>query len=149
MYSVSSKSTFDLPDLYLILDRVGITLAFTIPRVPGFSFNQDLPLGPASGSFNSSIPVIFSRAPANFSFPAYVDLQVDTTSNYLPLKFNELGAQVFDLDTYSQVGTGALYSHTVPGRTFTKITVPLNFTYIATNDSDTTCKLLFSIFAVV
>jgi hypothetical protein len=25
----------------------------------------------------------------------------------------------------------------------------LNFTYIATNDSDTTCKLLFSIFAVV
>lgn len=117
---------------------IGILLAFMIPRVPGFAFNQNTPLIPATGSFNASIPAEFSRAPANFSFPAYASVQVDTNSNFLPLKFNQLNAQVFDLDTGIHVGNGGLRSYTVPAKAFTNIAIPLNFTYIATNDTDTT-----------
>ncbi|PSS34087.1 hypothetical protein PHLCEN_2v1881 [Hermanssonia centrifuga] len=117
---------------------VGIVLAFTVPRVPGFQINQDNPLTNATGAFNKSIPVEFPRAPTNFSFPALADLQIDTSSNFLPLKFNSLHADVFDLQTSRQVGSGDLGSMTFPAKQFTQISIPLNFSYIATNDSDTT-----------
>jgi len=117
---------------------IGIMLAFMIPRVPSFAFNEDTPLVAATGEFNSSIPTEFSRAPANFSFPAYADLEIDTSSNYLPLKFSHLNAQVLDLDSNVHVGTGDLYSYSVPAKVITKLEIPLNFTYIATNDSDPT-----------
>lgn len=122
--------------------RIGIILAITLPRVPGFAFNQVTPLASAKGDWNSSIPTQFLHAPANFSFPAYADLQVDTNSNFLPLKFSQLNAQIYDLDTDNQVGTGDLYSYTVPAKTYTNIQIPLNFSYVATNDSDTTCTFL-------
>ncbi|THH09832.1 hypothetical protein EW145_g1739 [Phellinidium pouzarii] len=119
--------------LFIICAIVAIVLAFTIPRVPSFSFNSSSPLQ------NGTAPpeTIFSRSPANFSFAAKLDLEVSTTSNFLPLRFNHINAKVFDLGTNFQVGTGDL-STTVPARTFTEIFLPLNFTYIATNDTDIT-----------
>jgi len=116
----------------------GVVLAFTIPRVPGFSFNDGTPLTTASGSFNSSIPAQFSRAPANFTFPAYAALQVDTNSNFLPLSFSHISAQIYDLDTNMQVASGNMGHHTLPAKTFVKLDLPLNFTYVATNDTDQT-----------
>jgi hypothetical protein len=116
----------------------GIVLAFTIPRVPGFSFNDQTPLTAATGSFANSIPATFSRAPANFSFPAIASLQVDTSSNYLPLTFNHLRGTVFDLDSNRQVATGDLAHKTIPAKAFPVIQLPLNFTYVATNSSDPT-----------
>ena len=118
----------------------GILLAFLIPRVPKFQFNQDTPLSAATGDFNRSIPTRFLVAPANFSFPAYAELQVDTGSNFIPLKFTHLNALIFDLQTSNQVGTGDLYGVTVPAKKFTKIQVPMNFSYVADNNSDITCK---------
>jgi hypothetical protein len=117
---------------------VGLILGFCIPRVPGFAFNQTTPLKRATGAFNASIPTIFSRAPANFTFPAYADLQVDGNSNYLPIHFNHLSASVTDLQSGIQVASGNLYSYSVPAKEYTPIQLPLNFTYIATNDTDTT-----------
>jgi len=124
--------------LFGICIVVGVIVGVCLPRVPGFAFNQLTPLQGATGAFNASIPTIFSHAPANFTFPAYADLQVDTNSNYLPLHFNHLSAQVSDLQTGIQVASGDLYSYTVPAKKFTPIQLPLNFTYIATNDSDAT-----------
>lgn len=121
--------------------RAGVILGICIPRVPGFAFNQNTPLTGATGAFNASIPTIFSRAPANFTFPAYADLQVDGNSNYLPIHFNHLSAVVTDLQTGIQVASGDLYSYSVPAKEYTPIQLPLNFTYIATNDTDTTCEL--------
>lgn len=120
---------------------VGIALAFTIPRVPEFAFSETAPLK------NGTAPpeTIFSRSPANFSFAANVDLQIDTTSNFLPLKFNRLDAQVFDLETELLVATGNLTNKKLPAKQLADILLPLNFTYVATNDSDPTCTYIEAI----
>ena len=115
-------------------------LAFTIPRVPSFSTNGQNPLVSATGWFNQSIPAEFSRSPANFSFAANMPLQVDTGSNFLPLTFKHLDAQVYDLDSFNLVGHGHVNRTTLPANHFSDITMPLNFTYVATNDSDQTCQ---------
>ncbi|KAI0246425.1 hypothetical protein BJV78DRAFT_1286451 [Lactifluus subvellereus] len=117
---------------------IGLILAFVIPRVPGFAVNGSTPLVSATGWFNDSIPAEFSRFPANFSFPADISLQVDTNSNFLPLVFKHLDAQVYDLDSFRLVGTGHMNRTKLPAKTFTNIQMPLNFSYVATNDSDLT-----------
>jgi len=116
---------------------VGIILAFTVPRVPGFSLNAT-PLIPATGSFAQAVPVEFSRFPANFSFPAFASLEIDTSSNFLPLVFNHLRGYVFDLDSNRQIARGDLGHSTFPAKTFPVIQLPLNFSYVATNDTDPT-----------
>jgi hypothetical protein len=131
------------PSPLFLPHSIAITLAFVIPRVPGFSINGSSPLTSASGWFNDSIPAEFSRFPANFSFAGAISLQVDTTSNFLPLVFNHLDAQVYDLDSFRLIGTGHLNHTKLPAKAFTDISLPLNFTYLATNDSDLTCEPTF------
>ena len=128
--------------LYLFLKTLssaGILLGIMIPRVPSFSLNSSTPLVQATGSWNSSVPTYFNRAPANFSFPAFAALQADTGSNYLPLTFNHLRAHIFDLQTNRLVANGDLGHKTVPAKSFPHLLLPLNFTYVATNDTDQTC----------
>ena len=124
----------------LSLSSVGVLLAFTLPRVPGLQFNNDKPLQAASGAFGESIPTSFSRAPANFTFPAYASLQIDTNANFLPLAFKSISAQVYDTDTNMEIATGNIAHQTFPAKTFANFNMPLNFTYVATNDSDPTCE---------
>lgn len=123
---------------------IGIVLAFTIPRMPNISFPSGNPLEKATAPFNTSVPTIFSRSPANFSFPAAVSIEFDTTSNYLPLQISKMEATVYDLTTGMQVGTGSHGSQTLAAKSFPIIEVPINFTYIAINDSDITCMCLHS-----
>jgi hypothetical protein len=127
----------------------GLLLVFLLPRVPSFGISQDAPLAPATGDWNSSIPTQFSSTPANFSFPAFAQLQLNTGSNFIPLKFTYIGAIVFDLDTSVKVGTGDLYDVTFPAKKFSNLEMPLNFSYVADNRSDITwanwyngCKIL-------
>ncbi|KAI9509980.1 hypothetical protein F5148DRAFT_1274975 [Russula earlei] len=124
--------------IFALCAAIAIVLAFVIPRVPSFAINGSTPLVPATGWFNTSIPAQFSRFPANFSFPALISLQVDTSGNFLPLVFKHLDAQVYDLDSFRLVGTGHLNHTKLPAKQFTDIQMPLNFTYLATNDSDLT-----------
>lgn len=119
--------------------RVALVVGITLPRVPAFSFNEATPIAPATGSWNESIPTYINVAPANFSFPAYASLQLDTTKNYLPLKFKYLRATIYDLNTLRQIATGDLGRKTFPAKTFPEIMLPLNFTYLASNSSDQTC----------
>lgn len=120
------------------IDSIAIVLAITIPRVPGMSFYSPSPLVAATGDFNSSIPTEFSRSPANFSFPAFADIQVDTTSNIIPLTFNHIDAQVWYPTSNFQIGTGYFGKVTLPAHSFPIIQIPLNFSYIAPNDTDPT-----------
>ena len=128
---------------------IGITLAFVIPRVPDFAINGTNPLTTATGWYNQSIPAEFSRAPANFSFPANIQLQVDTNSNFLPLVFKRLDAQVYDLNSFRLVGLGHMNRTKLSAKKFTNIQMPLNFSYVATNDSDLTCQPAFFLFSLV
>lgn len=117
-----------------------VVLVFTIPRAPNVAINGDHPLTAATGSWNSSIPTLFSVAPANFSFPAFASLQLDTGATFLPLTFTHMRAQVIDSETNALVATGDLGHATVPAKRFYNILLPLNFTYSATNSSDETWK---------
>jgi hypothetical protein len=117
---------------------IGIVLAFVIPRVPDFAIYGSNPLTSATGWFNQSISAQFSRSPANFTFPANLQLQVDTNSNFLPLVFKHLDAQIYDLSSFRLVGTGHMNRTKLPAKQFTNIQMPLNFSYLATNDSDLT-----------
>ena len=120
-------------------NSVGIALGICLPRVPAFSFNSVSPL------LNGTAPpeTIFSRSPANFSFAAKLDLKVNTDSNILPLKLKHINAEIFDSNTNERVATGTM-SATIPGKSIQEIQLPLNFTYLASNDSDTTCKAALS-----
>ena len=147
VYSVSQPSQLSdyllLITAWLSFSSAGILLAFLFPRVPQFSINQDTPLSAATGDWNNSIPIKFLTFPANFSFPAFAELEVDTGSNFIPLKFTHLNAQIFDLQTSAQVGNGDMYGVTFPPKVFTKLQVPMNFSYTADNSSDITCKSCF------
>lgn len=127
--------------LFAVCVVVIVAAAIMVPRVPGFAFNSDTPLVNATGSWASEVPTFFMRVPANFSFPAFADLQVDTHSNYLPLRLSSLKAQVFDEDSGSLIAHGEMSSQTVPAKAFAHIQLPLNFTYAAVNTSDQTCEL--------
>ena len=108
--------------------------------MPKFSISEDEPLSAATGDFNNSIPTKFLTYPANFTFPAYAELEVDTGSNFIPLKFTHLNALIYDLETAVEVGHGDMYGVTFPAKKFTKLQVPMNFSYVADNSSDVTCK---------
>jgi len=123
---------------------IGVTLALVIPRVPDFAIRGSTPLTSATGWFNQSITAQFSRAPANFTFPANIQLQVDTNSNFLPLVFKHLDAQVYDLDSFHVLAIGHLNRTKLPAKQFINIQMPLNFSYVATNDSDLTCQSTIS-----
>ncbi|KAJ8480806.1 hypothetical protein ONZ45_g15524 [Pleurotus djamor] len=119
---------------------IAVVLAFTIPRVPGFAFDGNSPLGNATGDWAEAVPTTFNRLPANFSFPAFANLQVNTQDNFLPVRFTHLRASVYDLETTVLVGTGDLGSRTLPAKAYPEIQLPLNFTYVTTNDTDQTWK---------
>lgn len=118
--------------------RIAIILAITIPRVPAIQFSSSGPLSAATGSFNESIPAEFSRFPANFSFAANADVQVDTTSNIIPLTFKSIAAQLWYPTTNMLIAEGSLGKQTLPAKAFPIIHIPLNFSYIAPNDTDST-----------
>ncbi|KAF5367307.1 hypothetical protein D9757_010095 [Collybiopsis confluens] len=124
--------------LFLLCCCIGIVLAFTVPRVPSFAFNTSTPLANATGAWKDAVPTTFNRSPANFSFPGFADLQVNTESNFLPLKFKYLRATIYDLDTGVKIGAGDLGGRTFPAKALTSFQLPLNFTYSAVNTSDTT-----------
>ncbi|TFY51110.1 hypothetical protein EVJ58_g10733 [Rhodofomes roseus] len=117
---------------------VGIILAFTIPRVPDVFFTSANPLKNATAPFSESVPTIFSRSPANFSFPADISLEFNTGSNFLPVHITKMEATVSDLTTGRQVATGSMGSTSLPAKAYPIIAMPLNFTYVANNDSDIT-----------
>ena len=88
---------------------------------------------------------MFSRSPANFSFPADLHLQVDTGGSFVPIRFSKLHADLFDLQTSRQVAEGDLDGTVLPGKSFKEIFIPMNFTYVASNTSDQTCELSFTV----
>jgi hypothetical protein len=127
--------------IFFLIIIAGVTLAFTIPRVPGFALSVDHPLVNATGNFASLVPTLFVRAPnANFSFPAAANLQLDTHSSYLALKMTNLQAEVFDSGTGRLIATGNITTQRLPAKEFVPLVLPLEFSYLALNDSDQTCE---------
>jgi len=115
---------------------VGIILVFTIPRVPTFIFNTQTPLG---NSTLADIPgPAFGSFPANFTFYASLDVEIDTNSNFIPLHFNSWRSEIYELNTGEKIATGEWGSYTLPAKKFTRIFLPVTFSYTAANTSDRT-----------
>ncbi|KAF7299490.1 hypothetical protein MIND_00899100 [Mycena indigotica] len=123
---------------FIVIAIIAVLIGVCLPRVPSFALSNNNPLVSASGQFASDVPTAFSRVPANFSFPAFANLQVDTNSNNLPLRFQHLRAKLYDLDSGFLIATGDLGHRTLKANEFVNVQLPLNFSYVATNDSDTT-----------
>ena len=138
VYCFSYRSFAD-PTCLDNLFRIALVLGFTFPRVPSFTLVTANPLVNATGPFAKAVPIIFSRSPTNFSFPAFASLEFDTTNSFLPVRFTHISASVFDLDTNQQVGSGSYAHATLPAQSFPAILLPVNFTYFTSNTSDQTC----------
>ncbi|KAF8607018.1 hypothetical protein BDV93DRAFT_468734 [Ceratobasidium sp. AG-I] len=121
--------------IFFMVVVIGVLLAIFIPRVPGFGFLGEAPLSAAADGGNPQ----FLRSPANFSFDALIDLQVNTNSQVvLPLHFNNIHATVYDVTTSRLVATGDLGDYSVPAKSYAEIKVPVTFSYQAANSSDPT-----------
>jgi hypothetical protein len=107
--------------------------------VPSYEFDSTQPIQAVPGSTNTSDTILFSRIPANFTFPALVSLQADTSSTFIPVHLTELYAKVYDLDTNKMVANGS-WTGTLKAKTQTPIKIPVTFAYAAINASDTTCE---------
>lgn len=115
---------------------VGLILVFTIPRVPSFLFNTQAPLG---NSTLENVPnPAFGTFPANFTFYASLDVEVNTNSNFLPLHFNSWRSEVYELNTGEKIATGDWGSYTLPAKKYTRIFLPITFSYAAANTTDKT-----------
>jgi hypothetical protein len=115
---------------------VGLILAFTIPRVPSFLFNAQAPLG---NSTLGNVPdPAFGSFPANFTFYASLDVEVDTNANFIPLHFNSWRSEIYELNTNEKIATGEWGSYTLPAKKYTRVFLPVTFSYAAANVSDKT-----------
>jgi len=127
--------------LFVICIIVGIALAITYPRTPAYSFNVD---SPVTNDTESSAPSTFSRSPANFSFPALVNVQVDTSSAVISTHISGIDAQLFCLDTNVPVGGGHFDGMTIAAHKFQPVSIPVTFNYSTVNDTDTTWLQFYS-----
>ncbi|KAL7414432.1 hypothetical protein BDY24DRAFT_385184 [Mrakia frigida] len=116
---------------------VGLTVYFVIPRIPSYEFDTTQPIQAIEGATNTSDTILFSRTPANFSFPALVSLAADSESTYIPVHLTSISAIVSDLGTGRQVANGT-WSGTFKAKTITNFNIPVTFSYAAINSSDTT-----------
>ena len=131
-------SSLELLTNLLVDNSLAVALAICIPRVPGFSFNAQTPL---SNATSSTLPFAFSRTPANFTFPALLNIQIDTHSNVIPMHISKLHTDIYDINTDVKVGEGDLEGGmTIGAKKFQPVSVPVVFSYIAPNASDTTCE---------
>ncbi|KDQ06969.1 hypothetical protein BOTBODRAFT_140559 [Botryobasidium botryosum FD-172 SS1] len=118
---------------------IAVLLIVTIPRVPNFNISADQPFV----SNSSEVPV-FNRVPANFSFDAKINIQIDTHGNILPVHFNHLNASVYMLGTTQMVAGGDLGPYTAQPKQYIPVQLPITFSYLGVNTSDPTWTAFYN-----
>ena len=126
----------------ILIYSVGIVLAFTIPRVPGFAFNTQTPLG--NSTLENAPAPVFGTFPANFTFYSSIDVEINTNSNFLPLHFNSWRSEIYELNTGKKIATGDWGSYTLPAKKYTRIILPVTFNYTAANTTDLTWANIYN-----
>ncbi|KAH9030373.1 hypothetical protein EDB85DRAFT_2074321 [Lactarius pseudohatsudake] len=123
--------------LFGLSAAIGIVLAFTIPRVPCFNINgRPLLCPPLAGSTSPFRWNSAASPPTSFRVPCHSRSTPARTSYHFV--FKHLDAQLYDLEFVPSRRDGSLEPHQVPSKEILKHTDTLNFTYVATNDSDQT-----------
>ncbi|KIM24651.1 hypothetical protein M408DRAFT_75509 [Serendipita vermifera MAFF 305830] len=128
--------------LFIFICILGLVLVFTLPRTPGVYVDRSTPL--VNTTLADDPGPKFGRFPATFTFNASLSMRIDTGGNFLPLKFNNLHAQIANLDTSQVIATGDLGPYTVPAKAYAEVLLPLSFNYTAANDTDTTWAAVYN-----
>ncbi|KAL1686457.1 hypothetical protein GGG16DRAFT_96872 [Schizophyllum commune] len=125
--------------MFALIIIIALVLAFCIPRVPAVSWanNSQYLVNVTDGDLADTEPQ-FSRVPANFSFAAAANLQMNTQDNFLSVHFSKIKAKVYDSETNEVVAKGETGSMTLPAKQYPNVQIPLLFEYSGSNDTDTT-----------
>lgn len=120
-----------------------ILLAITLPRVPSFDFNSQVPFRPTAPADGESdgperYKTAFSRVPAVFNFNAWMDLRMNTRSSIVGLHFDKIEVQVYEANDFKLVATGNITGLGVKAKANEPMLFPLTFAYDAVNTSDPT-----------
>ncbi|KAF8334684.1 uncharacterized protein EI90DRAFT_3049835 [Cantharellus anzutake] len=120
---------------------IAVSLALFLPRVPSFGSNPNSPLTTQQGS-NVPVPSFTNGPVANFTFPAALDLEMDTGGNIIPIHINNIHAEIYLIDTNKLIATGDTGGFTrSPGKT-KQLNIDVRFNYAADNTSDQTWALV-------
>lgn len=115
-----------------------VVLFFTIPRAAVWSWYQPDPVM----VYNDT--AVITRIPANFSFGADLHLLVDATSSWLPVRFSNVQATVYDVQSNKIIAQGNKKSFTVQNKKDQPVVFPIQFSYVAFNTSDTTWSDMYN-----
>jgi hypothetical protein len=116
---------------------MAIGLAICLPRTPSFAFN---PSAPMTTPTNSSNPVVTRGPSANFTFPALLDLEMNTGGNVIPIHMNNIHAKIYIVDTNKLIGQGDTGGFTRKAGATQQLDIPVLVNYVAPNDTDSTCE---------
>ncbi|GJJ72782.1 hypothetical protein EMPS_05140 [Entomortierella parvispora] len=123
---------------FLMVILLAIALYFLVPRAPGFSFVTVTSMGD---------PVVSKN---QFQEPFSIQISVDNTENYLPLRLNSIGMSVWMKIDMTKVGNNddLPSAFTLKAKQIQTISVPMVFDYtslkIDTNSDGTFQQLITS-----
>ncbi|TXT15757.1 hypothetical protein VHUM_00260 [Vanrija humicola] len=109
-----------------------VVLFFTIPRAAVWTWYQPDPV------LVNNETAVLTRIPANFSFDADLHLLVDASSSWLPVRFSNVQATVYDVQTSKIIAQGNKKSFSVKNKKDQPVVFPISFKYVAFNTSDPT-----------
>jgi len=116
---------------------IAISLAIFLPRPPSFSSNPNSPLVAQQGS-NVPKPSFITGPLANFTFPAVLDLEMNTNGNIIPIHMNNIHTEIYLIDTNKPIATGDTGAfNRAPGKSH-PLNIDVTFDYSADNSTDET-----------
>ncbi|KAL1413307.1 hypothetical protein Q8F55_001063 [Vanrija albida] len=114
-----------------------VVLFFTIPRAAVWQWYDADPVL----VYNET--AVLTRVPANFSFDADLHLLVDASTSWLPVRFSNVQATVYDVQSQKIIAQGNKKSFTVQNKKDQPVVFPIHFQYIGINTSDTTWAAMY------
>ncbi|KAI9599605.1 hypothetical protein BDF19DRAFT_429274 [Syncephalis fuscata] len=123
--------------LILLAIAIGITTFFVWPRVPQVDLLEIKPITLPSGMdlASSMLNTITGSGPLSFTSEWQLKVAVDSP-NYIGWHFDKVTGELVDPPTGRVVGTGNLTDFTLPARTNTTVTLPVQLVYKATSSND-------------
>lgn len=124
---------------FTVLALLGITLYFVIPRVPSVELATSKPLTPAGDVSAMNI----TAQPAGFFMNGTLTMRFDNSDGWIPSRLTNVHAIVKYKPAKTKVGEGSLSGKSIPGRTTTKVGMPIHFNYHSINSTGDDTQLAF------
>ncbi|WFD08288.1 hypothetical protein MVES1_003660 [Malassezia vespertilionis] len=124
---------------FVLVVVIGVTLFFVIPRVPSVTLVTKDPLVPAQARSDMAVTV----QPTGFTMNGTLALHMDNSQGWIPSHLKTVEAVVKFQPQDTKVGEGKLKGPWIPGRTSTRLHVPISFSYKSPNATGDDTQLTF------